>query len=191
MGSGWIQCLCLCGTSWVCGPWFIVCYCFPLVEGRRTSTYLFCFTTLTLGLYLLILDNNPHICSSEGRAPAWPFLTFSFFGGVYALLPYFVLWSPPSPPVEEAELRRWPFNFLESKITAGVTLSTLHSPLKMAIISSSKKFLIFYLYDLPPPNGALNPWPIFSGRCVCWCPVLQHNVICLLNNFLCSEKLQL
>lgn len=58
--------------------------------------------------------------SSKSKVPVWPFLTFSFFGGVYALLPYFVLWRPPPPPVEETELRRWPLNFLESKITAGV-----------------------------------------------------------------------
>lgn len=73
-----------------------------------------------LKLWSCIPDSNPNICSSKGKVPVWPFLTFSFFGGVYALLPYFVLWRPPPPPVEETELRRWPLNFLESKITAGV-----------------------------------------------------------------------
>lgn len=50
----------------------------------------------------------------------WPFLILSFFLGAYALLPYFVLWKPPPPLVDESELRRWPLNFLESKLTAGV-----------------------------------------------------------------------
>ncbi|KAL9251294.1 hypothetical protein AKJ16_DCAP03472 [Drosera capensis] len=58
--------------------------------------------------------------STKSNIPVWPFLVLSFFGGAYALLPYFILWKPPSAAVEEAELRRWPLNFLESKITAGV-----------------------------------------------------------------------
>ncbi|XP_056171131.1 uncharacterized protein LOC115688833 isoform X2 [Syzygium oleosum] len=58
--------------------------------------------------------------SSKGSVPVWPFTVLSFFGGIYALIPYFVLWKPPPPPVEEAELSRWPLNFLESKLTAGI-----------------------------------------------------------------------
>ncbi|GAB2285170.1 hypothetical protein Dimus_019622 [Dionaea muscipula] len=58
--------------------------------------------------------------SNKSSIPVWPFLTLSFFGGAYALLPYFIIWKPPPPPVDEAELSRWPLNFLESKITAGV-----------------------------------------------------------------------
>ncbi|GMH12560.1 hypothetical protein Nepgr_014401 [Nepenthes gracilis] len=58
--------------------------------------------------------------SSKNNIPVWPFLVLSFFGGAYALLPYFIIWRPPPPPVEEGELRRWPLNLLESKITAGV-----------------------------------------------------------------------
>ncbi|KAB2022543.1 hypothetical protein ES319_D07G219200v1 [Gossypium barbadense] len=61
--------------------------------------------------------------SSKNNIPAWPFLVLSFFGGVYALLPYFVLWSPPPPPVDENELEKWPLNFLESKLTAGMALA--------------------------------------------------------------------
>lgn len=60
------------------------------------------------------------ICSSKSKIPVWPFVVLSCFGGAYALIPYFVLWRPPAPPVEESELRRWPLNFLESKITSGV-----------------------------------------------------------------------
>ncbi|XP_057526912.1 uncharacterized protein LOC130806037 isoform X1 [Amaranthus tricolor] len=57
--------------------------------------------------------------SSKSSIPVWPFVTLSFFGGAYALLPYFIVWRPPPPPVEESELSRWPLNFLESKFTAG------------------------------------------------------------------------
>ncbi|KNA25060.1 hypothetical protein SOVF_010090 isoform B [Spinacia oleracea] len=57
--------------------------------------------------------------SSKSSIPVGPFATFSFFGGVYALLPYFILWRPPPPRVKEAELSSWPLNFLESKLTAG------------------------------------------------------------------------
>nr|GME11145.1 Taste receptor type 1 member 1 like [Ipomoea batatas] len=32
--------------------------------------------------------------------------------------------KPPPPPVEETELRRWPLNFLESKLTAGILLAS-------------------------------------------------------------------
>jgi len=63
--------------------------------------------------------------SSKSNIPVWPFLTLSFFGGAYILIPYFILWRPPPPPVEESELSRWPLNFLESKITAGVRIDLL------------------------------------------------------------------
>lgn len=52
----------------------------------------------------------------------FPFAILSFFLGAYALIPYFVLWRPPPPAVEKSELTRWPLNFLESKLTAGVRL---------------------------------------------------------------------
>lgn len=58
--------------------------------------------------------------SSKSSIPVWPFPVLSFFGGAYILLPYFILWRPPPPPVEKDELQKWPLNFLESKITAGV-----------------------------------------------------------------------
>ena len=58
--------------------------------------------------------------AQKGKIPTWPFLVLSCFGGTYALRPYSVLWRPPPPPIEEAKLRRWPLNFLESKFTAGV-----------------------------------------------------------------------
>ncbi|PWA63051.1 hypothetical protein CTI12_AA356730 [Artemisia annua] len=58
--------------------------------------------------------------SSKGNVPVFPFLILSFFLGAYALIPYFVLWRPPPPAIEESELKRWPINFLDSKVTAGV-----------------------------------------------------------------------
>lgn len=62
--------------------------------------------------------------SSKSSVPVWPFLSASFFGGIYALLPYFVLWKPPPPPVEETQLKTWPLNFLESKVTATILLAS-------------------------------------------------------------------
>eukprot|EP01018_Ginkgo_biloba_P024619 Gb_40012 [translate_table: standard] len=56
--------------------------------------------------------------SSKNKVPVWPFLVLSFFGGAYALLPYFGLWRPPPPAVGKTELERWPLNLVESKVTA-------------------------------------------------------------------------
>ncbi|KAI3753517.1 hypothetical protein L2E82_25572 [Cichorium intybus] len=58
---------------------------------------------------------------SKGSVPVFPFLILSFFLGAYGLIPYFVLRRPPPPPTEEADLKKWPLNFLESKLTAGIT----------------------------------------------------------------------
>ncbi|KAL8478262.1 hypothetical protein ACS0TY_030238 [Phlomoides rotata] len=71
-------------------------------------------------LYSMLLI--PTSRSSKSKIPVWPFVVLSFFGGAYVLIPYFVLWRPPAPPVEESELRRWPLNFLESKLTAGMVM---------------------------------------------------------------------
>ncbi|XP_027939720.1 uncharacterized protein LOC114193923 isoform X3 [Vigna unguiculata] len=60
--------------------------------------------------------------SSKNSILVWPFLILSCFGGAYVLLPYFVLWKPPAPPVEETQLKTWPLNFLESKVTALISL---------------------------------------------------------------------
>ncbi|XP_023752143.1 uncharacterized protein LOC111900493 [Lactuca sativa] len=72
-------------------------------------------------LYCMLLI--PSGRSSKGSVPVFPFLILSFFLGAYALIPYFVLWKPPPPPTEEAELKKWPLNFLESKLTAGITFA--------------------------------------------------------------------
>ncbi|KAK4397714.1 hypothetical protein Sango_1246900 [Sesamum angolense] len=80
-----------------------------------------------MGLWPLVYSMLllPTARSSKSKIPVWPFVTLSFFGGAYALIPYFVLWKPPAPPVEESELRRWPLNFLESKITAAKDYSLI------------------------------------------------------------------
>ncbi|KHN39944.1 hypothetical protein glysoja_043054 [Glycine soja] len=63
--------------------------------------------------------------SSKNNIPVWPFLILSCFGGAYVLLPYFVLWKPPAPPVEETQLKTWPLNFLESKVTAMIHITSI------------------------------------------------------------------
>ncbi|XP_034601674.1 uncharacterized protein [Setaria viridis] len=61
--------------------------------------------------------------SSKSKIPVWPFLVLSCIGGAYALIPYFVLWKPPPPPIDEDEIEQWPLKFLESKLTAGVVFA--------------------------------------------------------------------
>ncbi|CAM0949289.1 unnamed protein product [Alopecurus aequalis] len=61
--------------------------------------------------------------SSKSKIPVWPFLALSCIGGAYALIPYFVLWKPPPPAIDEDEIGQWPLKFLESKLTAGVTFA--------------------------------------------------------------------
>ncbi|GMI98586.1 hypothetical protein like AT2G04360 [Hibiscus trionum] len=84
--------------------------------------------------------------SSKNNIPTWPFLVLSCFGGAYALLPYFVLWSPPPPPVEENELEKWPLNFLESKLTAGVSLAAGIGLIIYAGLANADIWREFYQY---------------------------------------------
>ncbi|RAL42797.1 unnamed protein product [Cuscuta campestris] len=88
----------------------------------------------------------PTARTQRNRIPVWPFLILSFFGGVYALLPFFILWKPPPPPVEETELRRWPLNFLESKLTAGALLASGLGLIVFAGISNGDVWKEFYQY---------------------------------------------
>ncbi|KAK6116313.1 hypothetical protein DH2020_049940 [Rehmannia glutinosa] len=60
--------------------------------------------------------------------------------------PYFVLWRPPAPPVEESELRRWPLNFLESKLTAGITVAAGLAIMVYAFSSGGEVWKEFYQY---------------------------------------------
>ncbi|KAK1269347.1 hypothetical protein QJS04_geneDACA006723 [Acorus gramineus] len=80
------------------------------------------------------------MCSSKSKIPVWPFVVLSFFGGAYALLPYFVLWRPPPPNIDEDEIQKWPLNFLESKIPAGIHVTSLDFLLMSA-------FAPFWVYN--------------------------------------------
>nr|CAD1824711.1 unnamed protein product [Ananas comosus var. bracteatus] len=84
--------------------------------------------------------------SSKTKIPVWPFLVLSCVGGAYALIPYFVLWKPPPPPVSEEEVNRWPLNFLESRITAGVTLAAGLGLIAYAGFAGEKNWREFYQY---------------------------------------------
>ncbi|GAU18552.1 hypothetical protein TSUD_325420 [Trifolium subterraneum] len=84
--------------------------------------------------------------SSKTSVPVWPFLSLSFFGGIYALLPYFVLWKPPPPPIEEAELKTWPLNFLESKVTASILLASGIGIIIYAGLAGEDVWKEFYQY---------------------------------------------
>ncbi|KAK0588755.1 hypothetical protein LWI29_005026 [Acer saccharum] len=92
-------------------------------EGKRNWTTSILFFVLWGVLIYHVFNLTPDQTPLEDNIPVWPFLILSCFGGAYALLPYFVLWNPPPPPVEETELSRWPLNFLESKLTDGISLA--------------------------------------------------------------------
>ncbi|KAM0919141.1 hypothetical protein ACQ4PT_008400 [Festuca glaucescens] len=78
-----------------------------------------------MGLWPLVYSMLllPTARSSKSKIPVWPFLVLSCFGGAYALIPYFVLWKPPPPAIDEDEIGQWPLKFLESKLTAGVAFA--------------------------------------------------------------------
>ncbi|KAG1364312.1 hypothetical protein COCNU_11G011390 [Cocos nucifera] len=84
--------------------------------------------------------------SSRSKIPVWPFLVLSFFGGAYALIPYFVLWKPPPPAVGEDEISRVPLNFLDSKITAGILLVAGVGLTLYAGLANSDVWKEFYRY---------------------------------------------
>ncbi|KAM1512646.1 hypothetical protein ACFX1Z_024181 [Malus domestica] len=86
---------------------------FRMNEVLVSIWYIMGFWPLVYSMLML-----PTARSSRSKVPVWPFLILSCFGGPYALLPYFVLWRPPPPPVDESELTRRPLNFLGSKLTA-------------------------------------------------------------------------
>ncbi|KAL7218424.1 hypothetical protein ACSBR2_011652 [Camellia fascicularis] len=84
--------------------------------------------------------------SSKSKILVWPFLILSCFGGAYALLPYFVLWRPPPPPIEETEFGKWPLNFLESKLTAGISLAAGLGIIIYAGLANGDVWKEFYQY---------------------------------------------
>ncbi|KAM7264585.1 hypothetical protein ACFE04_002268 [Oxalis oulophora] len=101
-----------------------------------------------MGLWPLVYSMMmlPTARSSKSNVPVWPFLVSSFFGGAYALLPYFVFWTPPPPPVDETELNKWPLNFLESKLTAGVSLFAAVGLIVYAALASGADWKEFFQY---------------------------------------------
>ncbi|EYU42782.1 hypothetical protein ABFS82_13G005400 [Erythranthe guttata] len=101
-----------------------------------------------MGLWPLVYSMLliPTARSSKSKIPVWPFVVLSCFGGAYALIPYFILWNPPAPPVEESELRKWPLNFLESKLTAGVTMAVGLAIVVYAFSSGGDVWKEFYQY---------------------------------------------
>ncbi|XP_020599016.1 uncharacterized protein LOC110038492 [Phalaenopsis equestris] len=84
--------------------------------------------------------------SSRSKVPVWPFLFLSIFGGAYALIPYFVLWKPPPPAIGEDEIRKWPLNFLESRISASVVLAAGLSLVAYALFANGDVWTEFYQY---------------------------------------------
>ncbi|XP_039000923.1 uncharacterized protein LOC120126966 [Hibiscus syriacus] len=64
----------------------------------------FCF--LCCGVFSCTMFSNAHLTRSRSsnNILTWPFLVLSRFGGAYALLPYFVLWSPPSPVLQGKQI---------------------------------------------------------------------------------------
>ncbi|MED6217098.1 hypothetical protein PIB30_014556 [Stylosanthes scabra] len=84
--------------------------------------------------------------SSKSKIPVWPFLILSCFGGAYALFPYFILWKPPAPPVEETELKSWPLIFLESKVTAVISLAAGAAIVIYACLAGADTWTEFFQY---------------------------------------------
>ncbi|CAN8270592.1 unnamed protein product [Cochlearia groenlandica] len=99
-----------------------------------------------MGLWPLVYAMLLLPTGTSTKPPAWPFVVLSFFGGVYALLPYFALWNPPPPPVTEPEIKQWPLNVLESKVTAGVTLVAGLGIILYAVVGNSGDCKEFYQY---------------------------------------------
>ncbi|KAG7989902.1 hypothetical protein I3843_03G260800 [Carya illinoinensis] len=114
---------------------------FTMNEVLVSLWYIMGLWPLVYGMLLL-----PTGRSSKSNIPVWPFIISSFFGGAYALLPYFVLWRPPPPPVEETEIRRWPLNFLESKLTAAISLAAGLGILVYAGMANWETWKEFYQY---------------------------------------------
>ncbi|KAK4369286.1 hypothetical protein RND71_013078 [Anisodus tanguticus] len=136
----------LVGLWYIMGLWPLVYSMLLLPTARRYTSNL---QTSPLNLpkdfvvCLLEVDEN-HI--SKGSIHVWPFLVLSYFGGAYALIPYFALWKPPPPPVEETELQRWPLNLLESKLTAGITMAAGLGIIFYAGLSDGDVWKEFYQY---------------------------------------------
>ncbi|KAJ3693222.1 hypothetical protein LUZ60_008702 [Juncus effusus] len=84
--------------------------------------------------------------SSKSKIPVWPFVLLSFIGGAYALIPYFVLWKPPPPPIDEDEITKLPLNILESRITAAITLAAGLGLIGYAALAGGDSWKEFFQY---------------------------------------------
>ncbi|KAL0307251.1 UNVERIFIED_CONTAM: hypothetical protein Sradi_6142400 [Sesamum radiatum] len=108
-----------------------------------TSFLLFAFWAgLMYYVFFLAPDQTPLKKQNSGLAICYSVI----FWGAYALIPYFVLWKPPAPPVEESELKRWPLNFLESKLTAAITMAAGLAIMVYAFSSGGDLWKEFFQY---------------------------------------------
>ncbi|KAM0959042.1 hypothetical protein TB2_023874 [Malus domestica] len=114
---------------------------FRMNEMLVSIWYIMGFWPLVYSMLML-----PTARSSRSKVPVWPFLILSCFGGAYALLPYFVLWRPPPPPVDESELTRRPLNFLGSKLTAWISLAAGLGLIVSAGLAAGADWKEYYQY---------------------------------------------
>ncbi|XP_042445242.1 uncharacterized protein LOC122030145 isoform X2 [Zingiber officinale] len=106
----------------------------------------FCSLGCGQGSCTMSSSSRPTKRRSRSKVPVWPFLVASFFVGAYALIPYFVLWKPPPPAVEEEELTNWPLNFLDSKVTAMITIIAGLGLIVYAGLADGAVWMEFYQY---------------------------------------------
>lgn len=150
---------------WVVVAWFQFLLIIPL------STFSACLCDM--------LNLSFTFISSKSKIPVWPFVALSCIGGAYALLPYFVLWNPPAPPVEETELKKRPLSVLESKLTASVR-SWTYSERVIAIPTTFYADWHRFTSDIACSR---NSYSYICWHCWgCWLegifPVLQGKQIC-------------
>ncbi|KQJ96301.1 uncharacterized protein LOC100834119 isoform X1 [Brachypodium distachyon] len=105
---------------YIMGLWPLVYSMLLLPTGRRHNIHRPTQACWAHGSQFSLSVNRIQYNYSQSKIPVWPFLVLSCFGGAYALIPYFVLWKPPPPAIDEDEIGQWPLKFLESKLTAGV-----------------------------------------------------------------------
>ncbi|KAG6474748.1 hypothetical protein ZIOFF_068687 [Zingiber officinale] len=121
-------------------------YVFQLAPNQTPVGFLCSSIMLTFVCYFSHLTLFILSFSSRSKVPVWPFLVASFFVGAYALIPYFVLWKPPPPAVEEEELTNWPLNFLDSKVTAMITIIAGLGLIVYAGLADGAVWMEFYQY---------------------------------------------
>eukprot|EP00897_Mesotaenium_endlicherianum_P002904 jgi/Mesen1/2641/ME000166S01762 len=96
-------------------------------DGFQMNQVLICVFNI-MGVIPLIYSQLliPTGRSGKGSPPVWPFLTVSTAVGAFALLPYFALWAPGSPPLPDAEQgQSRVMRALNSKITAAIHVMSI------------------------------------------------------------------